>query len=74
MSGDLGGDFTKGEMKSGVVTFDPSVTPKQQEAAKFLIGKIYPVKWASMAVDKAPIVWERNGLNATPSSATARAR
>jgi hypothetical protein len=64
MSGDLGGDFSKGEMKSAVVTFDPAVTPKQQEALKFLVGKIYPVKWANMAVDKAPILWERDGMKA----------
>jgi hypothetical protein len=50
-------------MKSAVVTFDTAVTPKQQEALKFLIGKIYPVKWSNMAVDKAPIVWERDGMN-----------
>jgi hypothetical protein len=63
LSGDLGGDFSKGEMKSAVATFDSAVTPKQQEALKFLIGKIYPVKWGNMAVDRAPIAWEREGMN-----------
>jgi hypothetical protein len=64
LSGDLGGDFSGGEMKGAVVTFDPSVTPKQQEAIKFLVGKIYPVKWRKVEVDKSPITWEMNGMNA----------
>jgi hypothetical protein len=64
LSGDLGGDFSKGEMKSAVITFDPSVTKEQQEALKYLIGQIYPVKWGSTAVDVAPITWEITGENA----------
>jgi hypothetical protein len=71
MSGDLGGDFSKGEMKGAVITFDPSVTPKQQEALKFLIGKIYPVKWGNVQVDKAPITWEMNGMDAHAKLGTA---
>lgn len=71
MSGDLGGDFSKGEMKSAVITFDPAVTLKQQEALKFLIGKVYPVKWASVTVDKAPITWEMRGDNAHAKLGTA---
>src|SRR5262249_50152762 len=63
LSGDLGGDFSQGEMKSAVITFDPAVTAKQQEALKYLIGKIYPVKWGAVAVDKAPITWEMKGEN-----------
>ncbi len=61
LSGDLGGDFTKG-MKKAVITFDPTVTPRQQEALKFLIGKIYPVHFESMETDTAPITWEQNGM------------
>lgn len=61
MSGDLGGDFSKGEMKGAVVTFEPSITPKQQEAVKFLVGKVYPVKWKAVQTDKAAIVWKKNG-------------
>ncbi len=62
LSGDLGGDFTKG-MKSGIITVEPTASKAQVEAIKFLVGKIYPVKWGSVAVDKAPITWEKNGLN-----------
>jgi hypothetical protein len=59
LSGDLGGDFSKGEMKSLVVTFDPAVKKEQREAINFLMGKIYPVKWAATAIDEAPITWEK---------------
>ena len=62
LSGDLGGDFTKG-MKSAVVTFDPASTPAQQKAIQFLIGKIYPVKWGHVAVDKSAMTWEKSGMN-----------
>jgi hypothetical protein len=60
MSGDLGGDFTKA-MKGTVITFDPSVKPEQQEAIKYLVTKIYPVKWEKMEFDTAPITWEIKG-------------
>src|SRR5580765_368416 len=47
LSGDLGGEWANG-MKGAVITFDPAVTTKQQDAIKFLIGKIYPVKWGKV--------------------------
>jgi hypothetical protein len=63
VSGDLGGDFTKG-MKGAVVTLEPNTTKAQQDAILFLIGKIYPVKWQKAPVlDKAPIMWEKSGIN-----------
>src|SRR5438309_10001509 len=34
IAGDLGGDFSKGEMDWAVVTFDPSVTAEQREGIK----------------------------------------
>src|SRR5579859_4624659 len=39
LSGDLGGDFTK-PLKSAVITVEPTASPKQVEALKFIIGKI----------------------------------
>jgi len=62
VSGDLGGDFTK-PLKSAVITLEPSATKQQEEAVKFLIGKIYPFKWQKTAVDRAPIVWEQKGMD-----------
>jgi hypothetical protein len=64
ISGDLGGDFSKGEMKSAVMTFEPTITKAQQDAVMYVLGKIYPVKWQQAAVDKATILWEKNGMNA----------
>jgi hypothetical protein len=63
LSGNLGGDFSKGEMMGGVITFDTAVTKPQQEAIKFLLGKIYPVKWGKMESGVAPIVWEKTGMD-----------
>src|SRR5436853_1049077 len=34
IAGDLGGDFSKGQMDWAVVTFDPSVKPEQRDAIK----------------------------------------
>jgi hypothetical protein len=62
ISGDLGGDFTK-PLKSAVITVEPSATAQQVEAIKYLVGKIYPFKWQRVAVDRAPITWEKNGMN-----------
>lgn len=62
LSGDLGGDFTKG-MKSAVITFQPGTSKEKKDALMYLMTKIYPVKWESFNQDEAPITWERNGLN-----------
>ena len=59
VSGDLGGDFSKGQMDWAVLTFDPSVTPAQRDGIKVILGKVYPVKWQSFTVAKdAPMKWE----------------
>jgi hypothetical protein len=50
VAGDLGGDFSKGQMDWAVLTFDPSVTPAQREGIKAMLGHIYPVKWNSFTV------------------------
>lgn len=61
LSGDLGGDFSKGEMKSAVLTFDKGTTDAQKEAITFLVKQLYPVKWGKIQTDEQPIMWERNG-------------
>jgi hypothetical protein len=63
LSGDLGADFSKGEMKSAVVTFDKGTTQEQKDAIVFLVNKIYPVKWGHIDTDEQPITWTRNGNN-----------
>ncbi|MEA2553592.1 MAG: hypothetical protein QOJ65_1768, partial [Fimbriimonadaceae bacterium] len=62
VSGDLGGDFTKG-MKGAVITFDEGTTPAQKDAVGFLVGKIYPVKFEKVQMDTQPITWQRDGNN-----------
>jgi hypothetical protein len=59
VSGDLGGDFSQGQMDWAVLTFDPSVTPEQREGITKILGHLYPVKWNSFttAAD-APMDWQ----------------
>lgn len=59
VSGDLGDDFSDGEMNWAVLTFDPAVTPQQREGIKAILGHVYPVKWKSFTVaDDKPIEWK----------------
>jgi len=68
VAGDLGGDFTKGQMDWAVLTFDPSVTPAQREGIIAALGKLYPVKWNSFTVAKDAVMdW-----SATKDMASAR--
>ncbi len=64
ISGDLGGDFSKGEMKSAYFTFEPSATQEQVDAALKVFANIYPAKFMDSGVDRAPIVWEKKGKTA----------
>jgi hypothetical protein len=58
VAGDLGGDFSKGQMDWAELTFDPSVTPEQREGIKAILGHVYPVKWNSFTIAKdAPMSW-----------------
>ena len=63
---DLGDDFSKGEMKWVVVTFDPSVTKEQREGIKTVLAHLYPVKWGSFEVasQDLPVEWSHNGDHA----------
>jgi hypothetical protein len=59
VAGDLGGDFSKGQMDWAVVHFDPSVTKEQRDAIAIVLGQVYPVKWNSfnIAAD-LPMEWK----------------
>ena len=68
VAGDLGGDFSKGQMDWAVLTFDASVAPEQREGIKAIVGQVYPVKWNSFAVAQdAKMSW-----NATRDHAEAK--
>jgi uncharacterized protein DUF1326 len=59
VAGDLGSDFSKGEMDWAVLTFDPAVKPEQREAIKTILGHVYPVKWNSFTVaNDAQMEWK----------------
>jgi hypothetical protein len=61
MAGDLGGDFSKGQMDWVVVRFEPSATPQQREAAIAIVNQIFPVKWNSFTSGQdAKIDWSVN--------------
>lgn len=68
VAGDLGGDFSKGQMDWAVLTFDPAVTKEQREGIVAALGALYPVKWNSFSVAAdAPMEW-----HATKDAATAK--
>lgn len=52
VSGDLGGDFSMGQMDWAVLTFDSSVTKAQRDGIATILGHVYPVKWKSFTVAK----------------------
>ena len=61
VAGDLGGDFSKGQMDWAVLHFDPSVTKEQREGITKILGHVYPVKWNSFTVGKdAPMEWRHD--------------
>ena len=58
VAGDLGDEFSDGEMEWAVLTFDPSVTPEQRTAIQAMLGRLYPVTWKSFTVaPDAAIEW-----------------
>jgi hypothetical protein len=58
VAGDLGGDFSKGQMDWAVLTFDPSVTKAQRDGIAAILGKLYPVKWNAFSIaDDAKMDW-----------------
>jgi uncharacterized protein DUF1326 len=68
VSGDLGGDFSKGQMDWAVLTFDPSVSKEQREAIGKILGHVYPVKWNSFTMGQdADMEWKAEGKSAHAS-------
>ncbi|HWY20807.1 MAG TPA: DUF1326 domain-containing protein [Candidatus Acidoferrum sp.] len=61
ITGDLGGDFSKGQMDWALVTFDKATTKEQQEALGSIIPHVFPVKWNSLQTTVGNIdTWEFN--------------
>src|SRR5580658_6135714 len=47
LSGDLGEDFSKGQMDWALATFDKETTAEQRQALGDILGHVFPVKWKS---------------------------
>jgi hypothetical protein len=58
ISGDLGGDFSQGQMDWAVLTFDKAVTKEQRDAIGAILGKLFPVKWNSFTMSEGDMTWE----------------
>ena len=68
IAGDLGGDFSKGEMDWAVLHFDPSVTKEQRDGIAAIAAHVFPVKWKSFTVGQDySVEW-----NATADRAVAK--
>jgi len=58
VAGDLGSDFSMGQMDWAVLHFDPAVTKEQRDAITTILGRLYPVKWNSFTVGQDyPMEW-----------------
>ncbi|MGH9628091.1 MAG: DUF1326 domain-containing protein [Bryobacteraceae bacterium] len=61
VAGDLGGDFSQGQMDWAVLTFDSSVKKEQRDGIAAILSKLYPVKWNSFTVaDDARMEWKHS--------------
>jgi hypothetical protein len=59
MYGDLGGDFSTGQMDWVVVTFDKALSKEQRDALGAIASHLFPVKWNSMTTAEGSIdTWE----------------
>jgi len=47
ITGDLGGDFSQGQMERALVTFDKATTQEQRQALGDILGYVFPVTWKS---------------------------
>ena len=55
--GDLGDDFSKGQMNWAVLTFDKATTKEQREGIGAICGKLFPVTWKSFTTADGDISW-----------------
>jgi hypothetical protein len=55
IAGDLGGDFSQGQMDWAVLYFDRVLSPQQREAIGKIAGHMFPVKWHSLTTAEADI-------------------
>lgn len=62
VAGDLGDEFSDGQMEWAVLHFDPQVSEAQRQGIMAALPNIYPVEWKSFTVgEDAPIAWQHEG-------------
>ena len=68
INGDLGGDFSQGQMDWALLTFDKSTTPEQRQALLEIVPKVFPVKWKSFKTAEGNIdnwTFDKDSAHAT---------
>ena len=66
--GDLGGDFSQGQMNWVTVTFDSATSPAQRKALGEILGHVFPVKWKTFNVAEGNIdtwTFDKDSAHAT---------
>lgn len=58
--GDLGGDFSKGQMDWALVTFDKAMSKEQRAGVGQILSHLYPVKWKLMSTSEGDMSWSAN--------------
>lgn len=59
IAGDLGSDFSQGQMNWAILHFEPTATKEQRAGIATILGALYPVKWSNFSVGKdAAIEWQ----------------
>lgn len=57
ITGDLGSDFSKGQMDWALVTFDKATSVEQRQAIGEILNHVFPVKWNSLTTAEGDIAW-----------------
>ncbi len=59
IAGDLGDDFSDGEMEWSTLYFDKPLSKEQRDAIAAIVAQLFPVKWKSFTTAEASIdTWE----------------
>jgi len=67
VSGDLGAEFSDGEMDWAVLTFDKALTKEQRDAIGNIVPHVFPVKWKEFKTAEGDITWQASGDTADAS-------
>lgn len=55
LTGDLGGDFSQGQMNWVLITFDKATSADQRKALGEILNHVFPVKWKSQQIAEGNI-------------------